>query len=149
MPIHQDTIKINGPIEKVFNYKTTIAFWPDYHPLSVKVEPFFSGPAQLGTKFTEVVKVLFIKQKFHWQVSKFSAPNLFQIVGSVNGFFGGNATITYSLKENNSVTTFTRTFEINRNNIVMKFLDWLILGRFADYDGKSAMKNLKKIIEQG
>ena len=149
MPVHEDTIIINGSIEEVFNYKTTYDYWPEYHPLSIEVGPKFTGPTPIGTEFYEVVNVLSIKQKIQWKVTKCSSPHLFQITGTIDGFFGGDATITYTLKENEkSGTIFTRKFEIKRRSVVMKILDFLIIDRVADYDGKSALKNLKNIIEK-
>ncbi|MCP4137463.1 MAG: hypothetical protein GY754_41230 [bacterium] len=148
MAINKDTIEINRPIKEVFDYKTNPAYWPNYHPLSVEVGPELQGPPVIGTEFYEVVNVLSIKQRFEWKVVKYSSPGLFEIAGSVKGFFGGDAVITYTLEEKGDKTLFTRRFEIKRYNAILKFLDWLMINRVADYDGKNALKNLKKIMEE-
>ncbi len=149
MGILEDDIEINGSIENTFNFATTPSFWPDYHPLSVNVEPAMEYSPELGTEFYEVVNVLFIKQKFLWKVVKKTDPSLFEISGFVKGFFGGKALITYTLTEKENKTVFHRQFTFERNNPLLKILDWLIIDKLAIYDGRQALLGIKKHVEQG
>ena len=87
-----NSIQIRQPIEEVFDFITTPANWPQWHPASVSVSGNADHSLLQGEEVTEDISG---RGQVTWLVRERSAPRRWVIDG--NGKDGGRATITYTL----------------------------------------------------
>ena len=92
-----NSIQIRQPIEQVFDFITTPANWPQWHPASVSVGGNADHSLLPGEEVTENISVAGHRGQVTWLVRERSKPHRWIIDGT--GKDGGRATITYTLTE--------------------------------------------------
>lgn len=126
MPTDVYDVIIKKPIEMVFNYVSTPAWWPIYHPTSKKVEPFVDHSLQVGESAVEtcVIDPLgLMKFVIHWTGIENDGSTLLKMEGRAEEFGGAEGTITYRLSETESGTRFERTFDYEIGGIFGKLFE--------------------------
>jgi len=126
MPTDVYSVTINKPIEMVFDYVTTPAWWPIYHPTSKKVEPFAKHSLKVGEHSTETCVLDpfgAIKFVIDWTGTENDGRTLFRMEGNSDDFGGADGTITYELSETPEGTLFKRTFEYELGGIFGKLFE--------------------------
>jgi hypothetical protein len=126
MPTDVYSVTIKKPIEMVFNYITTPAWWPIYHPTSKKVEPFVKSSLGVGENATETCVLDpagFVKFVIDWTGTENDGRTLFRMEGNSDSFTGADGTITYELSETDEGTLFKRTFEYELGGIFGKLFE--------------------------
>ena len=99
-----NSIQIRQPIEQVFDFITTPANWPQWHPASVSVGGNADHSLLPGEVVTENISVAGHHGQVTWLVRERSAPHRWVIDGT--GKDGGRATITYTLTPHPAGTKF-------------------------------------------
>jgi hypothetical protein len=97
----------------VFNYVTTPAWWPIYHPTSKKVEPFVTHSLRVRESTVETCildSIGLLKFVIHWTGAENDGRTRFKMEGSADELGGAEGVITYNLREENGATVFERIF---------------------------------------
>ena len=142
-----NSIQISRPIEQVFDFITTPANWPQWHPASMSVEGNARHSLLPGEEVTENVSVAGRRGQVTWLARERSAPRRWAIDGS--GKDGGRATITYTLTENPDGTNFDRELVYTMPNALLAVLDWFIIRSRMRADSTEALRRLKRLLESG
>ena len=141
------TIRIQTPIERVFDYVTTPGNWPRWHPSSLGVSGATDRSLEPGEQVTEEFRVAGRRGRVVWTVREREAPRRWVIEGQVEG--GGDGTITYTLAPHNGGTTFEREFVYDMANPLLALLDRLLLRRRVEAESAEALRRLKDVLEEG
>ena len=142
-----NSIQIRQPIEQVFDFITTPANWPQWHPASVSVGGNADHSLLLGEEVTENISVAGHRGQVNWLVRERSKPHRWIIEGT--GKDGGRATITYSLTPHPAGTNFERELVYTMPNALLALLDWLIIRSRMNADSIEALRRLKLRLESG
>jgi uncharacterized protein YndB with AHSA1/START domain len=141
------SIQIRQPIEQVFDFITTPANWPQWHPASVSVGGNADHSLLPGEEVTENISVAGHHGQVTWLVRERSAPHRWVIDGI--GRDGGRATITYTLTPHPAGTNFERELLYAMPNALLTALDWLIIRSRMKADSIEALQRLKLRLESG
>jgi uncharacterized protein YndB with AHSA1/START domain len=142
-----NSVQIRQPIEQVFDFITTPANWPRWHPASVRVSENADHPLLPGEEVTEDISVAGRRGQVTWLVRERNAPRRWVIDGI--GKDGGGATITYTLTPHSDGTTFERELVYTMPNPLLSVLDCLIIRRRMRADSAEALRRLKQLLESG
>jgi uncharacterized protein YndB with AHSA1/START domain len=140
-----NSIQIRRPIEQVFDFITTPANWPQWHPASVSVGGNADHSLLAGEEVTEDISVAGRRGQVTWLVRERSAPHRWVIDGT--GKDGGRATITYTLTRDPAGTNFERELVYSMPNALLAILDWLIIRSRMKADSIEALQRLKRRLE--
>ena len=83
-------ILIRAPIERVFDYVTTPANWPQWHPASLGVSEGADHPLEVGEQVSEEFEAAGRRGRALWTVREREPPRRWVIDGTSEG--GGAAT---------------------------------------------------------
>jgi uncharacterized protein YndB with AHSA1/START domain len=140
-----NSIQIRQPIEQVFEFITTPANWPQWHPASVSVGGTADHSLLPEEKVTENISVAGHRGQVTWLVRERSAPHRWVIDGI--GKDGGHATITYTLTRDTAGTNFERELVYAMPNPLLAVLDWLIIRSRMKAGSVEALQRLKRLLE--
>ena len=140
-----NSIQISRPLEQVFDFITTPANWPQWHPASVSVSGNAGYSLLLGEEVTENISVAGRHGQVVWRVRERSAPRRWVIDG--NGKDGGRATITYALSPDGDGTIFERELVYTMSKVWLAVLDWLMIRSRMKTDSTQALRRLKRLLE--
>jgi uncharacterized protein YndB with AHSA1/START domain len=140
-----NSIQIRQPIEPVFDFITTPANWPQWHPASVSVGGNADHSLLPAEAVTENISVAGRRGQVTWLVRERSAPHRWVIDGT--GKDGGRATITYTLTRHPAGTNFERELVYTMPNPLLAVLDWLIIRSRMKADSAEALRSLKRLLE--
>ncbi len=139
------TIHIRNPIEQVFDYVTTPANWPQWHPSSLGVSGAADHSLEVGEQVTEEFRVAGRRGRVVWTVLEREAPHRWVIEGRVERGAGG--TITYTLSSHGDGTTFEREFVYTMPGLLLRLLDRLVYRRRVEAESSEALRRLKAVLE--
>jgi Polyketide cyclase / dehydrase and lipid transport len=138
-------VSIHRPIDAVFNFITTPANWPKWHPATRAV----SGSADHSLLIGEEVTEEFVAGGRHgscvWQVTQRAAPYLWMITTSAPRI---RAEITYRLAVQGENTLFERELIYVTSGIWLAILDFLLLRRRMDRESRVALERVKERLER-
>jgi uncharacterized protein YndB with AHSA1/START domain len=140
-----NSIQIRRPIEQVFDFITTPANWPQWHPASVSVGGNADHSLLPGEEVTENISVVGRPGLITWLVRERSAPHRWVIDGT--GKDDSRATITYTLTPHPDGMTFERELVYTMPNALLAVLDWLIIRARMKTDSAEALRRLKRLLE--
>ncbi len=170
-------ITIDCPMKKVYDYMTTPAFWPVYHPISEAAEkdpdPDFwlnqdfwperfplpepdkdtdiNKPLPKNGIVLETVSVGPLTQKVHWIGVESNGESHFSMMGKSNELGGVVSFIEYILTPNpddNAKTDVKREVIYSEKAFIMKLLGLFWMNKFLSKYWKEALTNLKRILEE-
>ena len=136
------TATIACPIEDLYDYVTTPAHWPEWHPSSLGVSDDADHSLAVGEEVTERFLVAGRRGSVVWRVTERDAPNSWVIVGAIESSQGGG-TITYTLSQRHDGVFFEREFVYPTINALFAVLDALILRRRIQAESEEATRRLK------
>ena len=140
-----NSIQIRQPIEQVFDFITTPANWPQWHPASVSVGGTLTIPCSRAKRLRKTFPSSGHRGQVTWLVRERSAPHRWVIDGT--GKDGGRATITYTLTPHPDGTNFERELVYAMPNPLLAVLDWLIIRSRMKADSAEALRRLKRLLE--
>lgn len=123
MPVMTNSVIIRRPIELVFDYVTTPAWWPIYHPLSRKVEPYMTHSFGVGETLVETCEagsLGLIEFAIAWDATENDHRTRFAIVGHAAELGGADARITYDFSDEADGVRFLRTLEYEYDGVIGK-----------------------------
>jgi hypothetical protein len=98
-----------------------------------------------GEKVVENISVAGRRGQVIWFVHERNEPHRWVIDGTGND--GGRATITYSLTPHPAGTNFDRELVYTMPNVLLAFLDWLLIRSRMKADSAEALRRLKGRLE--
>ena len=140
------TATIACPIEALYDYVTTPAHWPEWHPSSLGVSDGAEHSLLVGEAVTERFLVAGRRGSVVWTVTERDAPQRWVIVGAIEGSNGGG-TITYNLSQRADGVFFEREFVYPAPNALFAVLDALIVRRRIQAESEEATRRLKAKME--
>jgi uncharacterized protein YndB with AHSA1/START domain len=139
------TIHIRKPIEQVFDYVTTPANWPRWHPSSLAVSGSTDHSLAVGEQVREEFRVAGRHGYVVWTVREREAPRRWSIEGQVES--GGGGTVSYTLSSDEAGTQFEREFVYALHHPLLRLLNWLVLRRRVQAESAEALRRLKQVLE--
>lgn len=142
----RSTVRIERPVERVFDYVTTPGNWPEWHPSSLGVSGATDHSLEPGEQVTEKFRAAGRRGSVVWTVRERVPPRRWVIEGLVEG--GGGGTIAYTLTSHDGATTFERDFAYTMPNALLALLDRLVLRRRVETESAEALRRLKDVLER-
>jgi len=150
-PPFDDTTRIRSSVEiardpdSVFDYVTTPANWPKWHPSSLGVSGAADHPLELGEQVTEDFLVAGHRGRAVWTVLEREAPERWVIAGEVDGRKAG--AITYTLTPSGTGTRFDRELVYASPSILFAVLNRASVRAKVERESATAVQRLKEILE--
>lgn len=150
MKVHESTstvtVHIARPAGEVFDYLTTAANWPEWHPATAWIKgDATSHPAVRGEVITERVKHGPVRDTFDWTVEECRPPERWAIRGK-GRMFGQKVLITYDLSPENGGTKWVRKMTFFFPG-AYACLDKLLLNGILQRNSEEALRRLKEVLE--
>ena len=145
MPIERDS-------STVFDYVTTPAHWPAWHPSSLSVTGATDHSLGIGERTTEEFRVAGRRGEVVWTVVDRKRPEKWTIDGTIQGRPAG--TVSYALtaeanrKDGKDVTQFERTFTYRSPTLWFALLNAALLRAKIQAESDEAVDRLKEILEK-
>ncbi len=139
------TVQIEKPPEQLFEFVTTPAHWPRWHPSSLKVTGAIDHSLDLGEQVTEDYVVAGRRGRVVWTVRERQAPRRWLIETKRQG--GEDGSVAYTLTPKNGGTFFEREFVYRTPGLLFRVLDWVIVRRRIEMESEQALRNLKRVHE--
>jgi uncharacterized protein YndB with AHSA1/START domain len=140
------SIVIARPPDAVFDYVTTPANWPKWHPASAAVSGATDHSLAPGEKVTEDFVVAGRKGRVVWTVRKRDAPREWIIKGDIDGREAG--VITYALTRVAEGTRFDRELVYGSPNLLFAVLNRVSVRARVEAESTQAVQNLKRLLEE-
>jgi uncharacterized protein YndB with AHSA1/START domain len=138
--------QIAAPVEAVFEYATTPANAPQWHPTSFGVSGEVDHSLETGERFTEELLVAAGRRvRANWTTVERIPPRRWVIEGTIGGLARG--TITQTLRAQGNGTVYEREFVYKMANPILVPIDWLILRRRGTAEATQAVRRLKQLLE--
>ena len=138
-------IDIHRPIGVVFDYITTPANWPVWHPASRAVRGAVDHSLLIGEQVTEEFVAGGRQGSCVWQVAQREAPRLWTITTSTPQV---RADITYRLTAQGESTLFERELIYTTSGIWLWILDFLLMRWRMNRESRIALERLKAQLER-
>jgi hypothetical protein len=138
-------IRIKRPIDAVYEYVTTPASWPEWHPASRSVSGAVDHSLTVGEEVTEAFVAAGRPGQCVWRVTERQAPRLWTITTSTPQI---DATIAYRLSADAGETVFERDITYAPATLWFRILDRLVLRRRMEHESRAALFAAKKMLER-
>lgn len=140
---------IARPRADVFEFVTTPAKWPRWHPSSISVTgPGADHSALLGEEVTEEFRVAGRTGSVVWKVVEREEPRLWVIEGTIVGRASGGR-IAYELWPHDGATRFSRIFDYPTPGLFFGLADRLVLRRRVEAESNEAVQRLAEVLTTG
>ncbi len=140
------TVRIDRPMNAVFDYVTTPANWPTWHPASRSVSGATDHPLEIGEQVGEEFIAGGQEGSSVWHVTQCNPPHLWKIMTAIPHI---SAEITYRLMPlGNTGTYFERELIYRLTGLRFRLLDFLVMRRRTRQESQLALKRLKERLEQ-
>jgi hypothetical protein len=136
---------IGRPDAVVFDYVTTPAHWPNWHPSSLSVSGATDHSLSVGEQVTEEFRVAGRRGRVVWTVAVRDRPSRWVILGTIDGKSAG--TVIYSLMPLTSGTRFEREFAYRAPSLWFAALNVLFVRTRIQQESDEAVARLKKTLE--
>jgi uncharacterized membrane protein len=141
-----NSVAIAAPVDTVYDFVTTPATWPRWHPSSLGVSGATDHPLLVGEQVTEQFLVAGRRGQVVWTVTERQAPALWVIAGQVIG--GGQGVISYHCRPAPGGTEFEREFTYAMPTLPLRLLDLLLLRRRVRDESEQAVRQLRQAVER-
>jgi uncharacterized protein YndB with AHSA1/START domain len=138
-------ITIHCPIGTVFDYITTPANWPAWHPASRAVLGSADHSLLIGEQVTEEFVAGGRQGRCVWQVEQREASHLWKITTVTPQI---RAEITYRLTPQDENTVFERELTYVTSGLWLWILDFLLMRRRMTRESHIALERLKERLER-
>ena len=135
---------IQRPPTVVFDYVTTPAHWPVWHPSSLAVRGAVDHPLELGERVVEEFLVAGRRGSVVWTVTAREPPGKWTIEGFIDRRPAGS--VTYSLTSTANGTRFEREFTYRAPSLWFAILNWLFLRARIQAESDEAVMRLRSVL---
>ncbi|SEK01252.1 SRPBCC family protein [Paraburkholderia diazotrophica] len=140
---------IARPSTAVFDYVTTPANWPAWHPSSLSVTGATDHSLAVGEQTTEEFRVAGRRGRVVWTVVERNRPDKWTIDGTIDGRPAGTVSYTLTPDVNGTNgTRFERTFVYRSPTLWFVLLNAALLRAKIQAESDEAVKRLKNALEQ-
>jgi hypothetical protein len=136
---------IQRPPAVVFDYVTTPAHWPVWHPSSLAVRGAVDHPLKPGEQVIEQFLVAGRRGSVVWTVTACEPPGKWAIAGVIDRRPAGS--VTYTLTATDTGTRFEREFTYRAPSLWFALLNWLVLRERIQAESDEAVARLKRVLE--
>lgn len=141
----QHEILIRREPTAVFDYVSTPARWPEWHPSSLGLEPGAEQPLPAGARFEEEIRAGGRRGHLSWTVRSAERPQLW--VADAVASNGVRLRLTYRLQPLGASTRFERRLEYVMPNWMWSLANRLVLKRRIDGESEESLRRLKAVLE--
>nr|WP_254615887.1 SRPBCC family protein [Cupriavidus basilensis] len=139
-------VTIVQPDAVVFDYVSTPANWPDWHPSSLAVTGASAGHSLLpGEQVTETFSVAGRRGQVVWTAVERSPSSAWMIQGTIDGREAG--AVRYTLAQTPEGTHFRREFSYPAPNLLFALTNWLVLRKRIEAESAEAVTRLRAVLE--
>jgi uncharacterized protein YndB with AHSA1/START domain len=138
-------VEIRRPPEAVFDYVTTPAHWPQWHPSSLAVSGATDHPLQVGEQTLEDFEVAGHRGKALWTVTEREASRRWRIEATVEGRPAGS--VSYTLSPSAEGTRFERELVYPSRNLLFAIINRLNVREQVELESAEALARLKERLE--
>jgi uncharacterized protein YndB with AHSA1/START domain len=138
-------IDIAASADRVFNYVTTPANWPRWHPQSRAVKGVVDRTPRPGEQTVEEFEIAGRRGSATWTSDIVDAPRRWEFAGRNES--GGGARIIYTLTPVAGGTHFERDIVYRGDNLLFAIVNALEIKSIMDADSAEALRRLKRAIE--
>lgn len=142
---HTVTAHIDKPAQELFDYLTTAANWPKWHPATASVSGDVDHPATEGETIVEVVRHGLMRDTFPWKIEECRAPSRWAILAKSKRF-GQKVRIEYTLTPENGGTRWERMMCFYFPQWLAP-LDKLVFSKILRRNSEKAVRQLKQSME--
>jgi uncharacterized protein YndB with AHSA1/START domain len=140
------SIDVAASPDRVFDYVTTPANWPRWHPQSRAVSGVVDRTPQPGEQTIEDFEIAGRRGRAIWTSGTVDAPRRWAFAGR-NESGGGGAHIAYTLTPAPGGTHFERDIVYRGDNLLFAVVNALKIKGIMDADSAEALRRLKRAIE--
>ncbi len=135
--------------DEVFDFVTTPANWPRWHPSSIRVTGDAAHSLDVGERCTEEFVVAGRHGTCDWIVTERrpAAKWVIESRAAPGHATSGRATIAYEVEPAAGGTRFVRTLVYEMPNALLGILDALVIRRKIDRESAQAVSNLREVLE--
>lgn len=141
----QHEILIRRSPDAVYDYVSTPARWPEWHPSSLSLEGGAEHPLPAGARFDEEIRAGGRRGHLSWTVRSAERPQLW--VADAVAHNGVRLRLTYRLQPLGASTRFERQIEYQMPNLWWALLDRVLLRRRIDAESAESLRRLKGVME--
>lgn len=149
LPLPPGTVRTSAVIARspgaVFDYVTTPANWPRWHPSSLAVAGATDHALRVGEVVDEDFIVAGYQGRVRWTVVQRQVPQRWAITGKIED--GGSGKVSYRLTAVEGGTLFERQFDYARPNLLFLLADQLRVRRQVTAESAEALRRLKAVLE--
>ncbi|WP_085961339.1 SRPBCC family protein [Cupriavidus basilensis] len=139
-------VTIAQPDTVVFEYVSTPANWPNWHPSSLAVTGAAAGHSLLaGEQVTETFSVAGRRGQVVWTAVERIPPSDWMIQGTIDGRAAG--AVRYTLAQTPEGTHFRREFTYAAPNLLFALTNWLLLRKRIEAESSEAVTRLRAVLE--
>ena len=138
-------IEIVAPPERVFDYITTPANWPRWHPASRAVRGITDRTPKVGETVVETFEIAGRRDDATWTTAELDPPKRWVIVSGTPG--RSYAHIVYTLNATDGRTVWERDMTYRGSNLLFGVLNALQIHAVMESDSAKAQANVKRDVE--
>ncbi len=140
------TIRIAADIHTVFAYVSTPAFWPTWHPSSLRLHGDAARRLIAGDRFEEDVRAGGREARLRWKVLAAAAPHLWTAQAVTDN--GGELELSYRLQADAEGVRFERELQYRVNGWWLNLLNRLVLRQRIASESEHSLQQLKAVLER-
>lgn len=142
-----ETLIARSPAQ-VYQFVTTPAHWPHWHPSSLAVYGNADHSLLLGEQVVEEFRVAGRRGDALWRVSEREQDRRWTIVGTIDGRRAGQVSYRVDADASDRTRTrFEREFVYFAPNLLFVLLDRLKIHALVEDESRRAVANLKRVME--
>ncbi|VVD96416.1 polyketide cyclase [Pandoraea terrigena] len=140
-----NTVTLHAPPPVVYDYVTTPANWPKWHPASLAVQGATDHSLAVGEKVAEEFRLAGRHGIIHWKVTEAKPPREWRIEGQMNRRPSGE--VRYRLTPDGTGTRFERDVTYRTPNLLFLMLDPIFIEPRMRADSAQGTKQLEQAFE--
>ncbi len=144
MPQLQHQIHIAQPIEQVFDYVSTPARWPEWHPSSLRLEPGAETPLSVGSHFEEDISAGGREAHLSWTVIECQRPRIW--IAKARADNGVTLRLEYRLTAEGGGTVFTRLLSYELPGLLLKLYNRVLGQRRIECESVQSLRQLRDVL---
>ncbi|MDF9773611.1 sterol desaturase/SRPBCC family protein [Pseudomonas baetica] len=141
----QHLIVIAGHPVDVLTYASTVTFWPQWHPSSLRIDGP-KGPLHAGARFEEDIRAGGRDGHLSWEVAEYLPGRRWS--ARAQGDHGLSLVVTYECDATGEDTRFVRTLEYQFSGLAMRIANRVLLKRRIDHESAASMQALRDMAQK-